>query len=274
MNPGQWVYYHVFNKPPGARTVLPIGQSILAGLIVFAVIFGVALLVAHISYNAGMGALVVLAVAGLSFGYRSGMLAVLGATFVALLPAAMAVGGVGDYAKAKAIRSAEVTPAEMPRTDTDVFVVKDFRVATELVHVYRTQRTIGGKPDPVFYGVAPLVPAAWQKGEPVPAWLSCTGSEESWCTHVLGYPLRGAKRVDARDHERYRAAVVAAAQRHGLAAAAAPLVVHHIVTPEESASGAMGGMIVMPILGFIVWLLGFLLWRAIRPAKAVARMRA
>ncbi len=271
MNPGQWVYYHVFNKPPGARTVLPIGQSILAGLVVFVLIFGVALLVAHISYNAGMGALVVLGIAGLSFGYRSGTLAVLGATFVALLPAAMAVGGVGDYAKAKAIRSAEVTPAEMPRTETDVFVVKDFRVAAEFTHVYRTQRTIGGKPDAVFYGVAPLVPAAWKKGEAVPAWLSCTGSEESWCTQVLGYPLRGAKRVDPRDQDRYRFAVEAAAQRHGLAAAPALLVVHHTVTPEESAGGAMGGMIVMPILGFVVWLLGFLLWRAIRPAKAVAR---
>lgn len=273
MNPGQWVYYHVFNRPPGARTVLPIWPSILAGLVVFAAVCGVPVLAAHISYNAGMGAVMVLGIMGLSFGYRSGILAVLGATFVALLPAAMAVGGVGDYAKAKAIRSAVVTPAEMPRTDTDVFAVKDFRVAAEFAHVYRTQGMIGGKPDAVFYGVAPLVPAAWKKGESVPAWLSCTGSEESWCTQVLAYPLRGARRVDPREHERYRNAVEAAVRRHGLAAGPAPLIVQHTVTPEESAGGAMTGMIVMPILGFLVWLLGFLLWRALRPAKATARIK-
>jgi hypothetical protein len=33
MSPGQWVDYHVFNKPPGARMALPIGQSILGFIV-------------------------------------------------------------------------------------------------------------------------------------------------------------------------------------------------------------------------------------------------
>lgn len=86
LNPRQWAYHHIFNKPPGSRTVLPIGQSILFGLVFFAILCGIPIAFGFVSYGAGMGALVVLAMAGLSFGYRSGMLAVLGATFVALLP--------------------------------------------------------------------------------------------------------------------------------------------------------------------------------------------
>ena len=97
MNPQQWAYYHIFNKPPGARTVLPIGQSILFGLVFFMLLCGIPIAFGFISYGAGMGALVVLGMAGLAFGYRSGMMAALGATFVALLPAAMAVQGAVDY---------------------------------------------------------------------------------------------------------------------------------------------------------------------------------
>jgi hypothetical protein len=271
VNPGQWAYYHIFNRPPGERTVLPIGPSIVGGLIVFVLIVGISVGIGFLSYNAGMGALVTLAMLALAFGYRSGMLAILGATFVSLLPAAMAIQGVDDYKHAKSLRTAVLSPAEMPRaTEANVFVVKDFRVATKLAHVYRTQRTAGEPASTVFYGVTPLVPAAWKKGEAVPAWLACSGGEESWCATVFAHPLRAATPVDRREYERYRFAIEAAAQRHGLTTAATPLVVNHAEPPGDRAGGALTGIIVMPILGFVVWLLGFLVWRAIKPAKAPA----
>jgi hypothetical protein len=274
VNPGQWAYYHIFNKPPGARTVLPIGQSILAGLIVFAFILGIASGFAHISHSAGMGALVVLGLMGLSFGYRSGMLAVLGATFVTLLPGAMAVQGVDDYRQAKRLRWAEMRVADLPATPPNaIYVLKDFRVASEFAHVSSTQRTVGGKAETVHWGAVPIVSPHWKKGDAVRAWLVCTG-DEAWCATVLSHPVRAVQRAEPRDYRSFRAAVEAAVQRHGLAAAPEPFAVSHTVAPDERAGGAMTGIIVMPILGFIVWLIGFLIWRAIRPARAVAPVRA
>ena len=273
MNPGQWVYYHVFNRPPGSRTVLQIGQSIVAGLIVFVLIAGIAVGVGFVSINAGMGALVVLGIMGLSFGYRSGMLAVLGATFVALLPAAMAVQGADDYRQAKRLRWAEVRVADMPATPPNaIYVLKDFRVASELAHVSSTQRTVGGNTETVHWGAVPIVSPDWRKGDAVRAWLVCSGDAE-WCAKVLSYPVRAVQRAEPRDYRSFRIAVQAAAQRHGLTAAPEPFVVSHTVAPDERSGGAMTGMIVMPILGFVVWLIGFLLWRAIRAAKAPVRAK-
>jgi hypothetical protein len=119
----------------------------------------------------------------------------------------------------------------------------------------------------------PIVSPDWKKGDAVRAWLVCSG-DEAWCAKVLSFPVRAVQRAEPRDYRSFRAAVEAAAQRHGLAAAAEPFVVSHTVAPDERSGGAMTGMIVMPILGFVVWLIGFLLWRAIRPAKAPVRVKA
>jgi hypothetical protein len=274
VNPGQWAYYHIFNKPPGGRTVLPIGQSILAGLIVFVLIIGISVGIGFLSHNAGMGALVTLAMMMLAFGYRSGMLAVLGATFVSMLPAAMAIQGADDYRQAKRLRWAEMRVADLPPTPPNaIYVLKEFRVASEFAHVFRTQRTVGGPPETVHYGVVPIVPSAWKKGEAVRAWLGCTG-DEAWCAKVLAHPVGAVQRAEPHEYQRYRAAVEAAVERHGLAARPMPFVVDHTQSPDERAGGALSGIIVMPILGFVVWLLGLLVWRAIRPAKEPAPVKA
>lgn len=274
MNPGQWAYYHIFNRAPGERWVLPIGRSILAGLIVFVLIAGLAVAFAHISHGAGMGALVTLGLMGLAFGYRSGLLAVLGATFVALLPGAMAVQGVDDYRQAKRLRWTETRVADLPPAPPNaIYVLKDFRVASEFAHVIATQVTVAGKAETVHWGAVPIVSPEWKKGDAVRAWLVCNG-DEAWCQKVLSFPMRAVQRAEPRDYRSFRAAVEATAQRHGLAAAAEPFVVRHTVAPEERASAAMTGIIAMPVLGFILWLIGFLLWRAIRPAKAPAKTRA
>jgi len=275
VNPNQWVYVNIFNKPLGARTVLPIGQSILAGLIVFALLIGIALGFAFLSYNAGMGALVTLGIMALAFGYRSGMLAVLGAAFVALLPGVLAVGGVDDYRRAKRLSIIEAPVAELSyRQMADVFVLRDFRVATEFAHVRRTYGTVGGAPQAEYFGVAPIVPTSWNKGQQIIAWLGCTGSEQSWCQKVFTHPLRAATREDGRRFEAYwGSALVEAAQRHGLAIANPPLVLHHTEPPDARSGRALTGMIAMPILGFVLWLIGFLAWRAIKPAKAPAPVK-
>lgn len=275
MNPQQWAYYHIFNKPPGSRTMLPIGQSIVAGLIAFALLCGIPIALGFASYNAGMGALVVLGIMGLSFGYRAGMLAVLGATFVALLPAAMAVQGAVDYRRASNEPPApEIGAAEAPRHGgAAVLVFKEARIAADLGHAYRTERMAGGPSQPAYFGAAPVVPQGWTKAQKVPAWITCADGDENWCPKVFGTRLRAAAPADRRDLARYRFAADEAMKRHGLAEEPGAPFLRHTTSPAESAGGALGGMIVMPTLGFVVWLLGFLVWRAIKPAKAVARAR-
>jgi hypothetical protein len=90
---------------------------------------------------------------------------------------------------------------------------------------------------------------------------------------VLAHPLRAVQRAEPRECPRYRTAVEAAVERHGLAARPMPFVADHTQALDERAGVAMTGIIVMPILGFGAWLLGFLVWRAIRPAKARARVK-
>ncbi len=273
MNPGQWIYYHVFSKPPGGRIVLPIGWSMLAGLAVFALITGGSLAFAfpfERSYNAGMSVLVTLGLVALAFGYRSGMLAVLGATFVALLPAALAVGGVEDYRRERRLEVIEVAMADFSAADkrrnADVFVLKEFRVATEFAHIYRAGDG-GAAARAVYYGAAPIVPSAWSKEQEVPAWLGCTGSDERECARLLAHPLRVAAR-EIYDFGNYFRAADAAAKRFALPPVVVPTFLQHSELPAERAARALTGMIGMPLLGFVVWLVGFLVWRAIRPAKA------
>ena len=64
-----------------------------------------------------------------------------------------------------------------------------------------------------------------------------------------------------------------AMKRHGLAEEPGAPLLRHTTSPADSAGGALTGMIAMPILGFLVWLIGFLVWRAIKPTKAVAQAR-
>jgi len=271
LNPQQWAYYHIFNKPPGARTVLPIGQSILFGLVFFVLLCGIPIAFGFISYGAGMGALVVLGMAGLAFGYRSGMMAVLGATFVALLPAAMAVQGAVDYRAASKGMFVEIGAAEAPRhANAPVLVFKDARIAGDLGYAYRTERTVGGPSQPVYYGAAPIVPPGWTQAQKVPAWMTCSDGQESWCPKVFATPVKSAAPADARDRARHRAAADEAMKRHGLAEEPGAPLLRHTTSSADTAGGAMTGMIVMPILGFVAWLIGFLVWRAIKPAKSAA----
>lgn len=65
-------------------------------------------------------------------------------------------------------------------------------------------------------------------------------------------------------HERH--AADAAAQRFRLSVAPdAPLF--RLTTPESGAEGALTGAIVFPILDYVVRLVGFLCWRALRPPQ-------
>jgi hypothetical protein len=253
----------ILHQPPGEKRVLGLLPAIAAGLAVFVVMCAVSVGLGFLSYGLGMGALAALALAGLSLGYRAGILSILGATFAALLPAALAVGGADDFKTSRRTTVAEVSVAEAPRHgDAEVLIFTDARVATEFTHAWISPPA--GRGPEVHHATAPLVPPGWQPGMPVPAWRVCSGGDADWCRKALAYPVRAAQRLGAADAARYQPEVAAAARRFGLASAAGAPLLHLTTPPAERAEGAVAGMIFMPTLGFVVWLFGLLLWRGVR----------
>lgn len=253
----------ILHQPPGEKTVLPLLSAIAMGFGVFMLMSVIPVALGFLSYGLGMGILVVLSLAGLSLGYRAGILSILGATFAALLPAALAVGGADDLKAARRVSVAEIAVADAPRrTDAQVLVFSDVRVASELVVTWTTRRSPGGQE--LHYAMAPLVPADWQRGTPVPAWRVCSGGDADWCRWALSHPVRATQRLNAVDEERYRPGVAEMTQRFGLTSAPGAPLLQLTTPPAERAEAAVTGMIFMPILGFVVWLLGLLLWRGVR----------
>ncbi len=258
---------HVLHQPPGEKRVLRLLPAIAAGLGVFGAMCGIPVALGFLSHGLGMGALVVLALACLSLGYRAGTLSILGATFAALLPAAMAVGGADDFKTARRIAVAEVTVAEASRyRDAQVLIFTDARVATEFTHTW-TSRPPAGKAE-MHHAMAPLVPQGWQRGTPVPAWRVCSGGDADWCRQALAHPVRAAQRLKETEATRYQPIVAEAERRFGLASAPGAPLLHLTTPPAERAEGAVTGMIFMPILGFVAWLLGLLLWRGVRRLRS------
>ena len=82
----------MLRQPPGEKRVLPLLQAAAVGFGIFALMSVVPTALGFVSYGLGLSTLAALALFGLWLAYRAGILSVLGATFVALLPAALAVG--------------------------------------------------------------------------------------------------------------------------------------------------------------------------------------
>lgn len=252
----------IMNQPPGEKHVLRLMPAIMLGLGIFAAMSAIPVGLGFVSHGLGMSALAVLALAGLSFGYRGGILSALGATFTALIPAAMAVGGADDFKTTRRTTVVEIATADAPRNaEAQVLFFKDARVATEFTHIWTGRRPSGGQE--VHYALAPVVPQDWQPGMPVPAWRACNGGDAAWCTQALAYPMRAAQRVAPADTDAYRPGLDAMAQRFGLVSAPGAPLLHLTTPPAERADGALTGMILMPVLGFAVWLVGLLAWRGL-----------
>ena len=258
------------HQPPGEKIVLRLLPAMAVGLGVFVRMNAVPVGLGFLSHGLGMGALAVLALAGLWLGYRAGILSILGATFAALLPAALAVGGASDLQAARRTTVAEIPTAEAPQHgDAQVLIFSDARVATEFTYRWTSPPPKGG-PE-VHHAIAPLAPRDWQRDTPVPAWRVCSGGNAAWCTQALAHPVRAAQRLRASDAARDQPAIAETERRFGLASVPGAPLLHLATPPAERAAAALTGMIFMPILGFGVWLLALLLWRAVaRSGSATA----
>lgn len=253
----------ILHQPPGEKTVLRLLPAIAVGFCVFVVMSVVPVALGLLSYGLGLGTLAVLALAGLSLGYRAGILSILGATFAALLPAALAVGGADDLKAAGRVSVAEIAIADAPRrNDAQVLIVRDARVATEFTLAWTTHAPSTGAD--IHHAMAPLVPSDWQRSMPVPAWRVCSGGDAEWCVKALAYPVRAVRRLENTEAARYRPSIGDAMRRFDLASLPNAPLLQLTTPPHERAAAARTGMIFMPVFGFVVWLAGLLLWRGVR----------
>lgn len=247
---------------PGEKRVLPLLQAAASGLVIFVLMSVVPTALGFVSYGLGLSALTAMALCGLWLAYRAGILSVLGATFVALLPAALAVGGADDFKAARRTVEVTIPVADAPRhAEADVLILTDLRVAAEFTVTWKTSPPSGG-PE-MHHAMVPLVPTGWQRGTLVPAWRVCSGGEPAWCRRALSYPVHAVRRVDDRDG-RYRLGMMEMASRFGLTPAPGAPLLQLTTPPGQRAEAAVTGMIAMPVLGFMAWLLGLLLWRSVR----------
>jgi hypothetical protein len=109
--------------------------------------------------------------------------------------------------------------------------------------------------------MAPLVPRDWRRDQPVPAWRVCTGGDADWCRRALAHPVRAVRRLSDAESAPYRTAVAELERRFDLESVTGAPLLQLTTPPDERAHAAVTGMILMPVLGFAVWLLGLLAWR-------------
>ncbi len=240
--------------------------AIATGLLVFLVLTGVPAALGFVSYALGLTALAVLTLAGLWLAYHAGILSALAAVFMALLPAALAVGGTEDLRTARRTVVAETAVAQAPEhPEAQVLILRDARVAAEYTLTWTTRASAGAD---MHHAMAPLVPAQWQRGEPVPAWRVCSGGDADWCVKAMAHPVHAMRRFDAAQAERYRPRIAELSARFDLQSAPNAPLLQLTTPPAERAAAAVTGMIFMPALSFALWLMGLLLWRGARRLRA------
>jgi hypothetical protein len=247
---------------PGDKRVLRLMPAIAIGIAVFVVMSAVPVALGFLSYGLGLGALAALTLAGLVLSYRAGVLSLFGATFAALLPAALAIGGADDLKTARRTIVASTALAEIARhADAQVLLLHDARVATEFTARWTTRPRAGGAEQ--HHAAAPLVAPDWRANMPVPAWRVCSGGDVVWCERALAQLVHAARRLTAAEAARYRDGIAEAERRFGLVSAAAAPLLQLATPPDDRARAALTGMIAMPLIGCVVWLAGLLIWRAI-----------
>lgn len=260
---------YVPRLPPGEKRVLRLVPAVATGALAFVVITALPVALGFVSYGLGLGTLAALTFTGLLLSYRAGILSTFIAIFVALLPAALAVGGADDLKTARRTVVAEVGVSEAPtHGDVQVLLLRDARVAAEFAARWTSRPTSGGAEQ--HHAAAPLVPPDWQRTTPVPAWRVCSGGAAGWCEHALAQPVRAARRLTATEAARYRDGIADAERRFGLVSAPAAPLLQLTTPPADRARAAVTGMVFVPLAGFVAWLLGLLIWRGIGGMRRAA----
>jgi hypothetical protein len=160
----------------------------------------------------------------------------------------------------------ETTVARAPEhPDAQVLILRDARVGTEYTLTWTTRAPSGAD---IHHAAAPLVPSHWQRNEPVPAWRVCSGGDATWCVKAMTHPVHAMRRLDKAQAEQYRPRIAELAHRFDLRLAPDAPLLQLTTPPAERASAAVTGMILLPVLGFVLWLLGLLAWRAVRRLRA------
>jgi hypothetical protein len=236
------------------------------GLAIFLVLAGVPVALGFVSYALGLTVLAILTLAGLWLAYRTGIVSALAAVFVALLPAALAVGGTEDLRTARRTVVAETAVAQAPEhPEAQVLILRDARVAAEYTLTWTARAPSGAD---MHHAMAPVVPPQWQRGEPVPAWRVCSGGDADWCVKAMAHPVHAMRRLDKAQADQYRPRIAELARRFDMHAAPNAPVLQLTTPPAERAAAAITGMIFLPVLGFAFWLLGLLAWRGLRRLRA------
>jgi hypothetical protein len=263
----------VLRLAPGEKRVLRLAPAILTGIGVFIVMSVVPVALGFLSYALGLGALAALALTGLVLSYRAGVLSVLAATFAALLPAALAVGGADDLKTARRTVVAELALADIAHhADARLLMLKDARVVSDFAVAWTTRPAAGGAVQ--HHTVAPVVAPDWQPGMSVPAWRVCSGGDAAWCEQALAHPVHAVRRLAPSETVRYRPGVAESERRFGLTSTPTAPMLQLATPPQTRARAAITGMIVMPILGLSVWLIGLMFWRLIARLRRAITARA
>ena len=114
-----------------------------------------------------------------------------------------------------------------PCFDATRFIVTDVRAEASVTG--RAQRTTtrsfgaGPRDERWVHLVRALVPAGWQRTQPVPAWIACTTSPGFDC--LSGLDAKGIVRIRRDEIDHFRPAIADAERRHRVVSAAdAPIV--------------------------------------------------
>ena len=259
------------NQAPDDESPQPLGLLLLQGLAVIGVSVAISLAIAIVMPTLGKYVSILLPVLlGFAAAFRWGSLALIVAGFFGVAAGFGSQYPFERYSElARGITVTLTSISEAPRhPEATGFIVADARAARDFAGSMErtTSRQYGAGPREERWSlqVMPLVPSAWNRSQPVPAWIACTATPGFGCLRRSEEDVSRTIRVRDYEVDFYRAAIANAERRHGLASAPnAP-----VLEPSRDPIGAPGfylaGAVLVPLAVYGLWAIALIGWRIFR----------
>ena len=243
------------------QTNAPFGRLLLQGLAVFAASAAVALPLATILPTTAKYVSIILPIVlGFAAAWRWGSLALIVSGIFAMAAGLASQHLFERFLELSAGPVATLASiAEAPQhRDATRFIVTDVRAEASVTG--RAQRTTtrsfgaGPRDERWVHLVRALVPAGWQRTQPVPAWIACTTSPGFDC--LSGLDAKGIVRIRRDEIDHFRPAIADAERRHRVVSAADAPIVEASSDPAAAPWIYLAAVASIQITCFALWLLG------------------
>lgn len=259
------------SQAPDDEPPQPIGPLLLQGLAVIGASVAIALSIATVMPTLAKYAGIILPVLlGFAAAFRWGSLALIVAGFFGVAAGFGSQHAYERYAElARGVTATLTSISEAPRhPEATRFIATDARAALTLAGSMErtTVRQYGAGPRDERWSlqVMPLVPKAWNRSQPVPAWIACTTTPGFDCLRRMEDDVSRTIRVRDYTVDFFRTAIANAERRHGLASAPSAPVLEPFSDPIGAPEFYLAAAVLVPLAVYGLWAIIMIGWRTWR----------